>query len=246
MNIRQIQNEIETWGIDPKNINIGDYGYYEDKYNLIHRKDGKWEIFFGQHGQEKIDQRLFDTEEEACDAFLKLLRENINSKTLSDRPKYSKRYRRNMSLFQYRFILGIFIFGAVFGVIIAGVQLYYGGPNWILWFWLGWIAFFVAFAVCWKNERTYELFEEIAGFMIFALLSLAFIAVIIGAPIYFIPRIISGEESKEYILSLIIAEPCLGATVVGFYHFELKDKINDLKEFIREKKESSTDQQDNP
>ena len=49
-------------GIDPENINIGVRGRYDACFNLIHKKNGKWEIFYGEQGK-KFDAQLFGTQE---------------------------------------------------------------------------------------------------------------------------------------------------------------------------------------
>ena len=42
MNIKQLEKEIESLGIDPENINIGVRGRYDGCFNLLHRKNGRW------------------------------------------------------------------------------------------------------------------------------------------------------------------------------------------------------------
>ena len=61
--------------MDDKYINIGTIPYCEDCYNLIKRQDGKWEIFYGEYGQ-KVNVRIYNTEAEATEPFLKLIQRN--------------------------------------------------------------------------------------------------------------------------------------------------------------------------
>ena len=72
MNSAMLREEIKKLGIDQRSINIGEEAYCEECYNLLKRKDGKWEIFYGEHGQ-RTNVRIFDTEEEASAALLELL-----------------------------------------------------------------------------------------------------------------------------------------------------------------------------
>ena len=77
MNIEQLRKEIKKLNINERLVNIGTEAYCEDCFNLIYRpEDGKWEVFYGEHGL-KGNVRVYDTEEEAADEFLKMLRRDI-------------------------------------------------------------------------------------------------------------------------------------------------------------------------
>lgn len=74
MNIEQLKEEIKKTGMEDKYIQIGTTPYCEDCFNLLKRQDGKWEIFYGEKGR-KVNVRIYDTEEEAADQFLKLIQQ---------------------------------------------------------------------------------------------------------------------------------------------------------------------------
>lgn len=74
MNIEVLMDEIRKTGMHESFVNIGDRACCDECFNLISRPDGKWEIFYGEHGQ-KTNLRVYDSEEEAADAFLKLMKE---------------------------------------------------------------------------------------------------------------------------------------------------------------------------
>ena len=81
MNSAMLLEEIKKLGVDQRSVNIGDEAYCDECYNLLRRKDGKWEVFYGEHGQ-KTNVRVFDTEEKASESLLEIL-----SKTAKGRNK---------------------------------------------------------------------------------------------------------------------------------------------------------------
>ena len=68
MTISELEKKIDKAGLDKTRINIGKNPTYDGQYNLYMRSDGKFATFYGEHGFPS-DQRLFDTEEEAANAF---------------------------------------------------------------------------------------------------------------------------------------------------------------------------------
>ena len=58
----------------------------------------------------------------------------------------------------------------------------------------------------------------------------------VAAPFFIIPQIRSGEIGKDYYVSLAIGELALGAAVWCFYHFFLKDYVDDLRNRIKSKR----------
>ena len=75
MDIEQLKQEIKKTGMKDRYIHIGTSPCCDDCFNLIKRQDGKWEIFYGERGQ-KVNLRVYITEEEATDVFLKLIQKN--------------------------------------------------------------------------------------------------------------------------------------------------------------------------
>ena len=115
MDIDQLESELENWDIDPQNINLNGPAVYDGCFNLIRCKDGKWEIFYGSLGKKTLHS-IFDSEEQACLAFIKLLQENKNTEKLADKPKYWKGYRRYASSFQVYCVIGILVVGLLIGL----------------------------------------------------------------------------------------------------------------------------------
>ena len=76
MKVQELEAKIEEKRIDKRFINIGTRGNFDECFNLIRREDGKWEMFYGEHGQ-KSNPVVFDTEEEACDAFWEDIKDTV-------------------------------------------------------------------------------------------------------------------------------------------------------------------------
>lgn len=85
MNIEQLKNKIEKMKITDCHVNIGEEPNYEESINLVKRPDGKYEVFYGEHGQ-KTNLTVYDTEEEAADAFLKFAQDNSPAKPEDNLP----------------------------------------------------------------------------------------------------------------------------------------------------------------
>ena len=64
--------KLKELGLDPGFVNIGERAYCDECFNLLSREDGKWEVFYGEHGQ-KTNVRIFETEEKAAEALLEIL-----------------------------------------------------------------------------------------------------------------------------------------------------------------------------
>ena len=67
MTISELEKKIDKAGLDKTRINIGKNPMYDGQYNLYMRSDGKFAVFYGEHGF-PTNQQLFDTEEAAADA----------------------------------------------------------------------------------------------------------------------------------------------------------------------------------
>ena len=85
MNSSMLLEEIKRMGIDERAVNIGEIAYCDECFNLIKRKDGKWEVFYGEHGQ-KTNVRVFETEEEASEALLEILKRTVKGRSQSSLP----------------------------------------------------------------------------------------------------------------------------------------------------------------
>ena len=235
MNIKELENEIESLGIDPENINIGERGRYDACFNLLHKKSGKWEIFYGEQGK-TFDAQSFDTEEEACDAFVKLLRRRLNDKELEDKPKYWRGYRRYAERYQINFITGIFVFSMLLGIAGAGYQIYIGEMNFMFWIWIGWIAVFGICTYCSRGERANELFEFIGEILVQLFCILIGVAIMIAMPIVGIPQYISGEIDLFSLIVMLCLEPLAAFWVYWNYRVIRNDYGDDIKEYFEKKK----------
>ena len=187
MNIRQLKKEIDKLGIDKRNCRIGDRGYYDGRFNLIRHDNGKWEIFYGERGLKK-NQSVYDSEGEACEAFLKLLNSKLGSKESEDKSRYWKGYRKRSIHEQHVIAICLFILSILLGLFFAGYQACLRQFNFVFWFFVIWVLFFGTLLFCWLNDRTYELFEHITTPLVFGLLILGFVAGMIAAPFFIIPR----------------------------------------------------------
>ena len=240
MNIKQLKKEIRKLGIDERNYNICDRAVYDGCFNILSHDNGKWDIFYGEKGKKK-DQQVFDSEDEACSAVLAMIIAGIGTKRLEDKPKYWKHYRKRSLPIQHKMGTFLFIFSVLFGAFFAGYQFYIHEFNFVFWFFIGWMIFFTVLAVCWSNDRTYELFEYIATPIVFGILILGFVAAMIAAPIYIIPQVQAGEIGKDYYISLVFGEIALGAAVWAFYYFFIKDYVDELRDYLRAKKKKDKD-----
>jgi len=72
MNAVMLPAKLKELGLDPGFVNIGERAYCDECFNLLSREDGKWEVFYGEHGQ-KTNVRIFETEEKAAEALLEIL-----------------------------------------------------------------------------------------------------------------------------------------------------------------------------
>lgn len=236
MKIEQLEFKLKKLGIDKNNYRIGERGYYDGRFNLIRHDNGKWEIFYGTRGVKK-DQSVYDSESEACEAFLELLKIKTGSKELEDKPGYWKGYRKRSIREQHILGICLFILSILLGLFLAGYQIYIREINLVFWFFVIWVLFFGALLFCWLNDRAYEHFEHIATPVVFGMLILGFVATMIAAPFYIIPEIQSGEIGKDYYFSLAVGELVMGAAVWAFYYFFVKEYVDDLRDHIKSKRE---------
>ena len=82
MNIEELRKEIRLSGFVKQLIHIGEEPYCDNCFNLIKRPDGKWESSFVEKGHPD-NRREYETEEEAAEDFLKILRKECPKEFLS-------------------------------------------------------------------------------------------------------------------------------------------------------------------
>ncbi len=74
MDFERIRKTIlKATGIYERALNVGEIPFYEECFNLIKREDGKWEVFYGEHGY-KSNLKEYDTEEEASRALMQRIK----------------------------------------------------------------------------------------------------------------------------------------------------------------------------
>ena len=243
MNTKQLEAELETWGLDFKNINIGERPCYDERFNLIHRKDGSWEIFYGEHGQ-KTNPQVFEDEEKACYAFYELLRKNMGGPKLEDKPKYWKGYQKDARRFQLKFITGIFIFGVLMGVAGLVYQIATSDTGMLFWIWIGWIIVFGILTYCSLNERRTEKMEFFGQFLIEIFCILLAGGCTIGVSVSAIIQFISGEADIYAFIAPFIIAPC-GGVWIYFLIKSIKDEYGDyFEELIEEKKAEAAERKE--
>ena len=235
MKLNKLLQEIESLGIDPNNINIStdSRGAFDGRYNLVKRKPGFWEVFYGDKGT-KVNAQRFETEDEACNYFLHILRYNLDKQELADKPAYWQGYRKRSFSFSYWCTFGIFIFSILMGLFFLGYQIYQGDINWMFWYWIGWIIVFGIIAFAWLDNRRYELFEYISKPVIFGIFIIFLGFVMVYGAIYLVPEIMAGDMNS--LGTLITCEICCGAGIVCFYIFFIKEYVNKLINHIKSKK----------
>ena len=74
MEYEHIRKEIlKATGIYKKALHVGEIPFCEEIFNLIKREDGKWEVFYGEHGC-KTNLRVYETEEEAVKGMIQFIK----------------------------------------------------------------------------------------------------------------------------------------------------------------------------
>lgn len=241
MDIDQLESELENWDIDPQNINLNGPAVYDGCFNLIRCKDGKWEIFYGSLGKKTLHS-IFDSEEQACLAFIKLLQENKNTEKLADKPKYWKGYQRYASSFQVYCVIGILVVGLLIGLAGAGYQIYTREINFMFWIFVVWTISYGAIIFFYCHERLYEIFEHLAEPVIYFSIMMFCAACTFLVPFFNIPNIMASETPVYDTVCLILIEPLFPLGAWGTYRFLLKEYVDELKEYIRSKKNDADDE----
>jgi len=78
MNRRELKKILDEEGFNPRRYSLRG-GVPDECYCLDQLPSGRWSVYGSERG-EKVEERLFDTEAEACDRFLYLLRRDPSTK----------------------------------------------------------------------------------------------------------------------------------------------------------------------
>lgn len=240
MDINQLYQEIESLRIDQNTINIGDSEFYDDRLNLHHREDGKWEVFHGIRNEKRYLQ-IFSSEEQACDSFLKLIRRSLKNKERQSKPR--RKYVRSSPR---KIVRGMAIFCILFGMLFEGIQIYTQDFSFVFWFWIVWFILFGIVILCCKDDRTYSVLEKVAQPIAFGIFTLGCVAVMIYGLISLIPDIMRGDTSN--IFTLVMIELSFGFFAFAFFNYYVKSYIVELIEKHKKKDAvenlNSTDDED--
>ena len=226
MDIAQLKTELKKMWINERSVNIGDSPYYEECFNLIKLENGKWEIFYGEHGQ-KTNPCVYDTEEEACEGLLKMIKGD--EPAIFKRPGIFDPARRPDIEYprKYKATLGIMIFFCLLGVglsIFAYVENYCY-LNALTCLFIVITLFFCVMTFCYTDKDRYEKFEYYLTPLFFSVLILFFIFICIIAFWYFINCIRNGESLWENILALVLVEASFCMFIFIFFHFYIRPYI---------------------
>ena len=69
MNVMQLQAKLDAEGVNPRAYSLTG-GDYDERYVLSLEASGRWIIYFSERG-ERTGERVFSSEAEACEEFLK-------------------------------------------------------------------------------------------------------------------------------------------------------------------------------
>lgn len=232
MDINQLYQEIESLGIDQNSINIDDIEDFDGRFNLHHRKDGKWEIFYGIYGQKRKLQ-VFSTEEKACDAFVRLLKKELKKKERQNNQKHRKVFRTNSDL-QRKLMIGISLFCMLIGIFFLGVQIYTKDYGYMFWVFIAWTIIFGLLAYGYRDDKSAGELEYVAQPVAFGILTLLCIAAMIAVPVFLMKGLMAGDT--EDITTLITTELVCGIFGFIFFYFNVKSYITEFINHVRTKK----------
>ena len=239
MDINQLYQEIESLGIDQNIINIGDIEDYDGRFNLHHREDGKWEIFYGMYSQKRKLQ-VYVSEEKACDAFVRLLKKELKKKERQNNQKHRKVFRTNSDL-QRKIMIGLSLFCMSIGIFFAGVQIYIKDYGYMFWVFIAWIILFGLLAYGYRDDKSAGELEYVAQPVAFGVLTLLCIAAMIAVPVVLMPSIMAGDT--EDLTTLITTELVCGIFGFIFFYFNVKSYITEFINHIRSKNKKSEQKQ---
>lgn len=125
MNVEELKQEIERKNLDTRFINIGSRGNFDECFNLLELEDGRWEIFYGEHGQ-KTNPVVYDTQEAAVDAFLKDI-----YPLLGKRHREAEKFINTVSKFSSVYAICFLVFCILFFAFLSVVC--FDPTSWVFW-----------------------------------------------------------------------------------------------------------------
>ena len=140
-----------------------------------------------------------------------------------------KDYRKNMTGFQYKLILGIFVTGFLLGLVLLAMT--FDIQSFMTWAFIIWEAFLILTIYCWTDEERYAKYEYYGTPVMFGLLGLLFAALAIGG--LYIGAVSNAEESSlSGPLGGILGSFCCGLCSYFSYIFYIRPYFKKDKEDI--------------
>ena len=220
MDIEQLKTELKKMGLNERSVHIGESPYCEECFNLIKLENGKWEIFYGEHGH-KTNPRVYDTEEEAAQGLLEMIKGD--EPAIFKGPGIFDHARRPdiKSPVQYKATLAVMIIFSLLGLalsIFAFVKNYCY-LNALTCLFIGITVFLCVMTYCYTDKERFGRFRYWMTPIFFTLLSLFFVFICVVAFIYYINCIKDGGGLLENIACLVLVEASFGMFIGIFYHF---------------------------
>lgn len=77
MNLRELKRVLDREGFNPGRYSLK--GGLPDERYCLERRDGGWSVYYSERG-EKVEERVFATESEACEDLLRRVRKDPSAK----------------------------------------------------------------------------------------------------------------------------------------------------------------------
>ena len=139
-------------------------------------------------------------------------------------------------------VIGILVVGLLIGLAGAGYQIYTREINFMFWIFVVWTISYGAIIFFYCHERLYEIFEHLAEPVIYFSIMMFCAACTFLVPFFNIPNIMASETPVYDTVCLILIEPLFPLGAWGTYRFLLKEYVDELKEYIRSKKNDADDE----
>lgn len=130
-----------------------------------------------------------------------------------------KDYRKDMTGFQYKLILGMFVTGFLLGIVL--MIMTFDIKSWMTWVFIIWNAFLVLTVYCWIDEDRYAKYEYYLTPVVFGLLGLLFAVFAAGGLFYGIVSFIE-ESSLSGLFGGILGSICCGLFAYFAYIFYIR------------------------
>lgn len=134
-----------------------------------------------------------------------------------------KDYRKDMTSFQYKLILGIFITGFLLGLVL--LVMTFDIKSFMTWIFIIGEAFLVLTIYCWTDEERYARYEYYLTPVMFGLFSL-FFAFLAGGGLYIGIVSYVKESSLSDLLGGILGSLCCGSVAFFSYCFYIRPYFN--------------------